>query len=419
MDIDHDKGTNLSPAERARAMSQALADAARRVRLARYKTSLSGGGFQARRGQRAMRIFVIVSFLLLVAIPISCSAIYYGILASDQYAVEAQFTVMGGEVQATKDGFGAAAGIPLLAIIQDTQIVANYITSRAMVEELEKAANLRAAYESPSIDWFARLRPGQPIEKVVRYWKKMVSSSISMPSGIVEVEVKAFTPESAARIGKAIIGISEKLVNDLNARTTADMVKSTQIELERASERLAKARINLEQARNDEGILDATGAANLLNKLITEAKASLLSLQQERATQLKYVQETSPQMRVLSSRIDATRSQIQELEAKLTTTKTTNNAQVALSSSMTKFAALDLERQIAERLYAGSAAALEIARIAAERKAMYLNTFVWPVEPEYPLYPKRALMFVLIVLVVTGVWGILVGLVALARNHMA
>lgn len=419
MDADQNKGMSLTASERARAMSQALADAARRVRLARYKPALSGGGFQARRGQRVMRIFVLISFLLFVVLPSICAALYYGVLASDQYAVEAQFTVMGGEVKATNDGFGAATGIPLLAIIQDTQIITNYISSRAMVEELEKAADFRAAYEDKSIDWFARLPSDQPIEKVVRYWKRMVSTSIAMPSGIVQVEVRAFTPGSAAKMGNAIIEISEKLVNELNSRTVADMVKNTQNELSRASDRLAKARVNLEQARNDEGILDATRAAELLNKLITEAKASLLALQQERSTQLKYVQETSPQMRILTSRIDATRAQIQDLEAKLTASKATNGTETALSSSMTKFAALDLERQIAERLYAGSAAALEIARITAERKAMYLNTFVWPIEPQYPLYPKRALLTGLIMLAAVGAWGILVGLVALARNHMA
>lgn len=419
MDSDQ-HSTSLTGGERARAMSQALADAARRVRFARYKTTLSAGGFEARRGYRAMRIFILISFLLVVVFPSICASFYYGFLASDQYAVEAQFTVMGGEVQASTDGFGAVTGIPLLAIIQDTQIIANYISSRAIVEELQKVAGFQSAYEDKSIDWLARLPANRPIEKIVRYWKQMSSVSISMPSGIVHVEIRAFDPAATARIGGAVIDLSEKLVNELNARTNSDMVKNTQLELERAADRLAKARANLEQARNDEGILDATRAAETLNKLITEAKASLLSLQQERATQLKYVQETSPQMRVLTSRIDAVRGQIQDLEGKLTSASAQAvNVGGPLSNSITKFAILDLERQIAERLYAGSAAALEIARITAERKAMYLNTFVWPVEPQYPLYPKRTLMTALIILGALGTWGILVGLVALARNHMA
>lgn len=419
MDVEQNSGSNVTASERARAVSQALADAARRVRLARYKTSLSGGGFQARRGHRAMRIFLISSFILMVAVPSVCAGLYYGLLASDQYAVEAQFTVMGGEVQPTKDGFGAATGIPLLAIIQDTQIVANYITSRAMVEELQKIADFGAAYEDKSIDWFARMHSGYPIEKIVRYWKRMVSVSISMPSGIVHVEIRAFAPDSAARIGRAVIELSEKLVNALNTRTNTDMIRNTQSEFARSSERLAQARAKLEQARNDEGLLDATRSAELVNKLITEARTSLLALQQERATQLRYVQDTSPQMRVLTSRIEATRAQIQELEGKLTSNKVVNDREGVLSSSMTKFGALDLEKQIAERLYAGSAAALEIARMTAERKAMYLNAFVWPVEPQYPLYPKRSLMIMLVTLAALCAWGVLVGLVALARNHMA
>ncbi|HEV2573139.1 MAG TPA: lipopolysaccharide biosynthesis protein [Beijerinckiaceae bacterium] len=418
MDPNLNSGANLTPADRARAMSQALADAARRVRLSRYKNSLNGGGFQARKGQRAIQIFILISFLGMVIVPSAFAAVYYGFLASDQYVAEAQFTVMGGEVQ-TNDGFGATTGIPILAIVQDTQIIANYILSRAIVEELERTADIRQAYESNTIDWFARLPANQPVEKILRYWKRMVSVSISMPSGILQVQVRAFTAESAARIGKSIVELSEKLINELNSRTNADMVRNTQFELNRAYERLSKARSNLEKARNDEGVLDATRAAEVLNKLITDARSSLLALQQERATQLKYVRETSPQMQVLTSRIDATRAQIFELEAKLTASQARVGEGNVLSSSMTRFAALDLERQIAERLYSGAAAALEIARISAERKAMYLNTFVWPVEPQYPLYPKRLLSIALIVAAAFAIWGAIVGLVALARNHMA
>lgn len=406
---------------RAGRVSQALADAARRVRLSRRtRGKLVGGGFQARKGQRAYRIFMALSFFFIVAIPVLVAGIYYGFIATNQYVAEAQFTVMGGEIQ-SNDGFGTATGIPVMAIIQDTQIVANYILSRSAIDEINKTGTLTAAYSKNEIDWLSRLNKNASIEKLVKYWQRMVTVSIKMPSGILEVEVRAFSPKEAADICQAVIGISEKLINDLNFRINTDMVQNTQKELDAASSRLTSTRINLEKARNDSGILDAERTGELLTKLITEARSSLLNLQQERATQLKYVKDSAPQMQVLSSRIEAARQQIRELEEKLTTSEkaTSRNNSASLSGSMTRFAALDLEKQIAERLYAGAAAAFEIAKIAAERKVMYLNTFVWPVIPQDYTYPKRGLMITLVTFLALAGWGILAGLVTVARNYMA
>ena len=127
---------------------------------------------------------------------------------------------------------------------------------------------------------------------------------------------------------------------------------------------------------------------------------------------------TAPQMRTLKARIDAGQAQIAELEAKLTATDPAEAGQT-LSNSMTKFAELDLEHQIAERLYAGAAASLELAKLTGEHKLMYLNTFVRPVAPQEPRYPKRILYTAAVVLGSLAAWGALVGGVAVARNHMA
>ncbi len=59
---------------------------------------------------------------------------------------------------------------------------------------------------------------------------------------------------------------------------------------------LTKARIALEQARNDEGMLSAQATADAISTLITTARGDLLKLQEEFETQKHYVSETAPQM---------------------------------------------------------------------------------------------------------------------------
>ena len=364
-----------------------------------------------------MRIFRIGTFILLVLVPSIAAAVYYGFLASNQYVAEAQFTVMGGEIPAP-DAITSMTGIPAAAIIQDTQIVTNFIESRAAVEMLQAKVGLRKLYSRDDIDYVARFNPSKPIEKLVAYWRYMSDVAIVMPAGIVDFRVRAFTPDDARKIGDAVLSISEELINDLNSRMNADAVTDAEQELQRTAERLAVARAALEKARNDQGVLDAVKQADALNKLIIDLRGQLAKMQQEYDAQLHSVLSTAPQMRTLKARIDAGQAQIAELDAKLTATDPAEASQT-LSNSMTRFAELDLEHQIAERLYSGAAASLELAKLTAEHKLMYLNTFVRPVAPQEPRYPKRILYTAVVVLGSLSAWGAVVGLVAVARNHMA
>jgi capsular polysaccharide transport system permease protein len=405
---------------RARNLSLALSEAARRARFSMRtrRRNFSDGGLGTRRGAVFVRRAIQISFGLMVVAPSLAVGLYYSFIASDQYMAEAKFTISSNGPPAF-DSIGALTGIPAVTVIQDTQIVINYIESRAALEKLDALIDIRRLYSRSEADRLARFDPKRPIEKFVRYWKHMIDVSIKMPSGIVEIKVRAFTPDDAARIAQAILDISESLINDINDRVNRDAVANATQEFDRASARLTHAMLSLEKARNDEGLLDAGKTADALNKLVTETRGGLLELQQEYTTQRKYVAETAPQMRALKSRIDATAAQIAELEAKLTVTRLSSASEPTLATSMTKFSELDLERQIAERLYSGAAASLEIARLTAERKTMYINAFVKPVVPQEPQYPRRFLYSFLICISSLALWGICCGLVVLIRNHMA
>lgn len=408
----------LSPLARARQVSQALADAARRARFSsRSRRRLSHGGFQARGGQALFRWAAILSFGLLVVLPSLVSGVYFGLIASDQFVAEFKFTVAGAE-PAPLDGIGALTGLPAMSIIQDTQIVVNHLGTRAAVEALEARTGLRARYARAEIDGFARFDTDKPIEKLVRYWNGMLDVSIKMPAGIVDVRIRAFSPEDALAIGRAALDVSEALINDLNDRMHRDALAAAASEVERAARRLSQSRQALEAARNQEGLLDVRKTAEGVDQLIAESRSALLKLQQEYSTKLKMVSDRAPQMQALKNQIAGAQEQIAQLQSQITSTAAPLNGPT-LSLLLTRFSQLDLERQIAERLYAGAIAALEIARITAERKTMYLNTFVQPTLPEEALYPRRMLNIALTVLAGLALWAGLAGVGALIRDNMA
>ncbi|NLH82932.1 MAG: lipopolysaccharide biosynthesis protein [Phyllobacteriaceae bacterium] len=418
--IDFDDESRLgseTALDRAKKLSQALSDAARKARFStRSRNAMAAGGFGARRGARLMTFLTWGAFVVLVAVPVLAASIYFGIIASDQYVVETRFTVMGGEIP-NPDNLGKFSGVPAMAIVQDTQIVTNYIHTRAAVEKLEQRVGLRELYSRPETDFAARFDPSEPIEQFVRYWEGMSKVSIGMPSGIVDLQVRAFSATDGVNISRAILKVCEELINELNDRMNGDAVRAAERELQTASQRLAAARGALEKARNEEGVLDAGKSGDAMTLLITGLKGSLLQMQKEYDSSLRVVSESAPQMRAFRTRIETTRAQIAELEAQLTSTGSDQGR--SLSQAMSRFSTLDLERQIAERLYTGAASALEVSRLVAERKMMYLNVFVEPVAPQEPRLPRRVL-YPLVVLVGSLVtWGVLIGLATAVRNNMA
>lgn len=410
-----------SALERARLLSQALSDAARKTRISkRSRRALQTGGFAGRRGATLFRFFVRISFAVLVIIPTTLGAIYYGAIASDQYVAEAQFTVMGGVVPSS-DGVEKLTGVPTMAIIQDTQIVTNYIHSRAAVEKLNRILNLKDRYSRSTIDVLSRFQADSPIENLVRYWKGKSATSISLPSGIVTLKVSAFSAKDSFEIANAILTISEDLINELNARMNGDAIRDAEQELEKAARRLASARTALEQARNNAGTLDVSQTAAGLNDLITQLKSSLLSLEKEYEADLRSVSPTAPQMKATQVRIQTTRAQIADLESQITSKDFGSGKpqEGSLAHSMTQFSELELEQQVANRLYTEAAGTLELTRIAAERKLMYISTFVRPVPPEEPRLPHRILYPTLILLGAIIAWGALVAITSAIRNNMA
>ena len=199
-----------------------------------------------------MRIVTLALFVVLVAIPNVTAILYFGFMASDQFVSEAKFTVSSGAIPKL-DGFGSVTGIPSMMIIQDTQIITNYIESRTMVEELERQLNLRELYSSQEIDWWARFKKNYPIEKFTDYWVKMVEAKISFPAGIVTLTVRAFAPVDAKHVADTVVSHCETLINNLNERMRQDTVRASEQDMRRAAGQLKIARLNLEQARNAEG----------------------------------------------------------------------------------------------------------------------------------------------------------------------
>ena len=408
--------TVFSSKERAALVARALSEAARRARFStKRRRSLTAGGLRARRGERLIRLLRIWTFVGVVAVPCLVFGAYIFFIASPQYVAEARFTVRGGMV-----GLAEGKGVPTALIVQDTQVILNFMKSRAIVEDLDNDVHFQDLYGNDDIDWLSRLGPHKPIEKIVKYWTKHSKLSVEMPSGIVDFTVRAFSPEEAVKVNNAALDASEQLVNRMNDKMREDAVTLAESERQRTQSTLAEARANLQKVRNEEGMLDPKAQSTAVMELISTVEQQKIKLQQEYDSNRRYVRPDAPQMRNLQTKLDAAQKQLDALKAQVTRSPgEKNDGSKVLSGSTSRLDYAKLENEIAEKIYAGSLASLEQARLLSEAKLLYLNTFIRPVEAQESEYPKRGIDMLLFALAAMATWLVTLFGISLARNQLA
>lgn len=383
--------------DRSQRVSRALQDAARKARLS-VRGNRSWQGTSSR--DRSGRSFSLLSAIVLFILPTIGGAIYYGLLASDQYLVEAQFAVRARQPEAT-DMLGKVSGLPSLQQAQDSLVVVDYIHSRALVEKLDRQLDLRAMYARQEVGFLDRFDPADPIEKLTRYWKKMTVVRVDT-SGIVNLRLRAYRPEDAVQIGEAVLRQSEALINDMSMRLRQDAVMKAQSEVDRAEKRLVALRDQVRQVRDREGVIDPKKTAESLLLVLGQARVTKIKLEDEIRVQLRTLSPSAPQLQVVKARLDALNAQIAKLEGEMTASP--GSAGNALSSSFSSIDRALLDQQAAEKVYTLIAASLEKARMEASRQQVFLEAFVEPVLPQEAEFPRRLWSTFLVGLASFAVW---------------
>jgi capsular polysaccharide transport system permease protein len=357
-----------------------------------------------------------ISFVAIVIVPTLLTALYYAFIASDRFVSEARFAVRSGDRSAL-DMLAGGTDLGKLAQAQDTLIVTEYIKSRALVEALQKDLDLKAIYTRDQADYFSSASGEDSIEDLVSYWRWRANTSVEMPSGIITLQVSAFTPEDAQALARAVVARSEALVNQMSERANSDELKQAEAEFARAEQKLKDIYGAMRDLRNREGVLDPTMNAEALNELLTELRKSRLQIEGDLIVARETMQENSPVVRQLKAKLAAIDGQIAKLTDQLTASS--GGGSDAVSEQMGAFEDMELKRQVAQDQYAAAALALENARIAADRQRIYLSTFVQPELAQEALYPLRLWTTLGVALALLAIWTAFAGLARFARNSTA
>jgi capsular polysaccharide transport system permease protein len=356
------------------------------------------------------------TFVLVVLLPVLAASVYYGLWASDQYAVEIRFGVRQALTPVIADDALAllAKGLAVSTIGREPYMVANYIRSQNIVRELDEHGALRAMYSRPHIDFFARFEVADSSERLWKYWQKMVTVSVDRVSGLIMVRVLAFTADDALSIAKAVRRSAEHMVDQSAIRARADDLRAAQDDLARARHQYVDALLALRQVREGEQTVDPEKTIDATATTVVGVTRQKLALERERDTNLKMLSPSAPQIQILNQRIRALDDQLAILNRSLTSEDSKDQT---AADTINRFEERELQRHFSEKLLEISQASYESARLEEERQHLYLTSFVDPVKPDKAEYPKRLRMILLTLICGVIVWGITLLLTAAVKDH--
>ncbi len=380
------------------------------------------GPLHRRSIRRRWRLASLVGAVLLPTL--AAGAFLYG-FAADQYVTEFRFSVRH-EAPLRMDGTGSAAmtaslgsgAASPLAVITDSQIVIQYLKSRQVIDDIVAAGvDLDAIYARNDTDILAHLSPGGPVEERQRYWKRMVDPFFDMTTGIVSVEVRAFSPADARLVAATALRLAEKLINDMAARAHNDVLEYATKEVAASENKLQAAQATIAAYRNRHAVLFPEMQATSDTLVEGKVRDTLIEAQTAyNAQRARGVSADSIQMRILADRIVATEVALRGVHGRLAQSNTAVDA--SLATVLSEYGVLHLREEIAAKVYERAVMALQDARNAASQQGVYLAAFVRPGLPEESIYPIRWRIILEIALLSFAGWCLLQLLYHGIRDHI-
>ncbi|PRY91509.1 capsular polysaccharide transport system permease protein [Donghicola tyrosinivorans] len=350
---------------------------------------------------------LIASFVLAVILPTVLSIWYLVAIAQDQFASRTGFTVRSEEGGSATDLLGGLASITGGNANGDANILFEYIQSQEIVRRLEDNVNLNQMFAQnwPNDPVFA-LWPDASIEDLVWFWDRILKVSFDQGTGMIDLEVRAYTPQDARTIVQEIVAASQELVNEINANARDDLMRYAESDLAAALERLKGARQALTEFRTRNQIVDPNadiqGQMGVVNTLQQQLANALIELDLLTGR----TPEGDPRLEQAERRIEVIRERIASERADFVTNQLSDGGR-DYPALLAEYEGLVVDQQFAEETYRSALAALDLARDKASRQSRYLATYVAPTMAESAEYPKRLMLIGLIALFLTLIWSIL------------
>ena len=358
------------------------------------------------------------SFLLLVIAPMAAATWYLYERAAPRYVSTSGFSVRSEETGSALDLLGAVAQVSGSSS-SDTDILYQFIQSQELVTRADEVLDLRAIWSKgdPDVDPIFTYHAPGTIEDLVDYWKRMVGVYSDSGTGLIDVEVQAFTPEDAQRINEFIYNESSAMINRLSAIARDDATSYAREELQATVEQVKVAREALTRFRNETQIVDPNASIQSQMGILSSLQSQLAQTLIDLDILLQTTSQGDPRVTQAQRRIEVTEARIAEERNKLGIGNSNSSEGTAFADLVGEYERLQVDREFAEASYAASRAAFDSAVAEARRQTRYLAAHVRPTFAESAQHPKELQLLGLLFLFLFLTWSLLVLMVYALKDR--
>jgi len=408
----------LTPVERSHKMAAALSSYARaltfenRSRRNLYRLA----GLAPRTRDRVFSIMVMAIIGITFVLPMIGSVGYYTFLVSPGYVSQVRFIVRSSTPFLSRDRYSSNTVEPKEKIVQDTAILLNYLESPAIIQDMQKHVDLHYLFGRPDIDFLSRLPNDATQDDMLKYWKKHAYTYVNPKSGIVELEITAYSPQQAHDLVQLVLRLSEEQVNKLSAGMWEDLRASTQRDVDEATREVADLRGKFRDTQNRTGVFDVDLSAQRIDALLTTVESNLADLRARRQALGGALVNSAPQVADLERRIAAEEVQAKNLRAQFAGTTGEGNSNLAGYSSL--FDRLKLDLSLAENRLTAAIKELEKVKLVSSLQLTYVDNFIEPTMSDSNKYPNVGLSLFLSLLSCLAACGVTCGGLTMIRNKL-
>ena len=353
----------------------------------------------------------------MIIVPFIIAFIYLVVFAANRYVSSSQVVVRQQES-------GQQAGMPGLALLvgavdpvsrEDTLYLKEYIVSHDMLSVLEAKLDWTKNYAGKWTDPLFYLSKNAAKEEKLKFYQRLVTTNYDETTGLLQIDVQAFSPEYAEAVLNEILVQSEIFVNNITRSMAGEQLAFAQRELLSSTERYEDKRAELLAFQNANNLFNAEITAETMSQIVASLEAEIVK-EKARLNGLKTrLADNAPQIKSLENKINALTKQLEAEQRKITTTDF--NADDILNTIAFEYRRLQVDLLVAEEFYKTSLTVVENAKLETIKNIRSLIAVVNPNLPEDATYPRTIYNLITILIVLLLLYGITQFVIASIRDH--